>query len=83
MDSSELTPIETPSNRGRKLVKIIVVCVLFALAAMGGTLTGLVLAYQRDLPIIQEIENYQPSIITQLFADDGEVIAESRSSGAS
>ena len=76
MDSSESTPTETPSNRGRKLVKIIVVCVLFALATMGGTLTGLVLAYQRDLPIIQEIENYQPSIITQVFADDGEVIAE-------
>jgi penicillin-binding protein 1A len=62
--------------RGRKLLKFIVIGVLFALAAVGGTLTGLVLAYQRDLPIIQEIENYQPSIITEVFGDDGEVIAE-------
>ena len=77
MDSLKSTSaLETRSHRGRKLVKIIVICVLFALAAMGGTLTGLVLAYQRDLPIIQEIDNYQPSIITQVFDDVGEVIAE-------
>ena len=69
---------ESPEKavRGRKLLRFIVVGVLFALAAVGGTLTGLVLAYQRDLPIIEQIENYQPSIITQIFADDGEVIAE-------
>ena len=69
---------ESPEKavRGRKLLRFIVVGVLFALAAVGGTLTGLVLAYQRDLPIIVLIENYQPSIITQIFADDGEVIAE-------
>jgi penicillin-binding protein 1A len=69
-------PSESPLYRGRKLLRIIVVTVLFALAAVGGALTGLVLAYQRDLPLIQELENYEPSVITQLFADDGEVIAE-------
>lgn len=76
MDNESL--LETPDNaaRGRKLLKFVIIGVLFALAAVGGTLTGLVLAYQRDLPIIQEIENYQPSIITEVFGDDGEVIAE-------
>lgn len=64
------------ATRGRKLLKFVVLGVLFALAAMGGTLTGLVLAYQRDLPIIQEIENYQPSVISEVFDDEGEVIAE-------
>lgn len=71
-------PSETVDKavRGRKLLRFIVIGVLFALAAVGGTLTGLVLAYQRDLPIIEQIENFQPSIITEVFADDGEVIAE-------
>jgi penicillin-binding protein 1A len=81
MDSSEASLPETaaaatPSQRGRKLLKIIVVIALFAIAAVGGALTGLVLAYQRDLPLIQELENYEPSVITQVFADDGSVIAE-------
>jgi len=79
MDSSNPSPGDDspePAARGRQLLKLIVVVILFALAALGGSLTGLVLAYQRDLPIIQEIENYQPSIITEVMADDGEVFAE-------
>jgi penicillin-binding protein 1A len=65
-----------PVNRGRKLIRIIIITVLFALSAVGGALTGLVLAYQRDLPLIQELESYEPSVITQVFADDGQIIAE-------
>jgi penicillin-binding protein 1A len=67
---------EVPAHRGRMLLKIVVVSLLFVLAAVGGSLTGLVLAYQRDLPLIQELENYEPSVITQVLADDGQVIAE-------
>ncbi len=81
MDTDASPPPEnaaagSASQRGRKLLKVIVVTALFALAAVGGALTGLVLAYQRDLPLIQELENYQPSVITQVFADDSSVIAE-------
>jgi penicillin-binding protein 1A len=67
---------EAPVHRGRKLLRLIVIAILFALSAFGGALTGLVLAYQRDLPLIQELENYEPSVITQVFADDGQIIAE-------
>ena len=81
MDTSAAPPPETAAtggatHRGRKLLKVFVVTALFALAAVGGALTGLVLAFQRDLPLIQELENYEPSVITQVFADDGSVIAE-------
>jgi penicillin-binding protein 1A len=81
MEETEAPPSDapgnaTPSQRGRKLLKFIVVTALFALAAVGGALTGLVLAYQRDLPLIQELENYEPSVITQVFSDDGSVFAE-------
>jgi penicillin-binding protein 1A len=67
---------ENPNQRGRRLLRFLVMGALFALAAVGGALTGLVLAYQRDLPLIQELESYEPSVITQVFADDGSVIAE-------
>jgi len=81
MEPSAAPPPETAATgraflRGRKLLKVIVVTALFALAAVGGALTGLVLAFQRDLPLIQELENYEPSVITQVFADDGSIIAE-------
>ncbi len=81
MDTPPSLPAEpvvagSPSYRGRKLLKGFVVTALFALAAVGGALTGLVLAFQRDLPLIQELENYEPSVITQVFGDDGSVIAE-------
>ena len=76
MENNETTNAPERAARGRKLLKFVIIGVLFALAAVGGTLTGLVLAYQRDLPIIQEIENYQPSIITQVFDDENQVIAE-------
>ncbi len=81
MDTPAASPPEpaatkAASNRGRRLLRVFVVTVLFALAAVGGALTGLVLAFQRDLPLIQELENYEPSVITQVFADDGSVIAE-------
>ncbi|HSF17206.1 MAG TPA: PBP1A family penicillin-binding protein [Vicinamibacteria bacterium] len=67
---------KVPTTRGRELLRFAVIGVLFALASVGGALTGLVLAYQRDLPIIRELENYQPSVITQVFDDQGAVLAE-------
>ena len=65
-----------PAQRGRSLLKILIVCILFVLAAVGGSLTGLVLAYQNDSELLRQLESYEPSIITQVFGDDGEVIAE-------
>lgn len=64
------------ARRGRALVRRLVVVLLFVLAAAGGTLTGLLLAYQTDLPLVETLEDYQPSVITQIFADNGQVISE-------
>ena len=76
--AEEPVPPQSPeaSRRGKQLVRYLVFVFLFALAATGGSLTGLLLAYQTDLPLVETLEKYQPSIITQIFADDGTVIAE-------
>ncbi|MBS1849439.1 MAG: PBP1A family penicillin-binding protein [Acidobacteria bacterium] len=52
--------------------------VLFALsvlvAALAGTLTGLLLVYSTDLPQVEELERYRPSSVTELYDDHGRVI---------
>jgi penicillin-binding protein 1A len=51
--------------------------VLLLAAAVGfGALFGLFLAYESDLPQVSSLENFEPNIITQVFAADGERIGE-------
>jgi penicillin-binding protein 1A len=50
---------------------------LFLLAAVLGTLSGVVFAYMGDLPEISaRLDNYQPNTITRVHARDDEVIGE-------
>ncbi|MBI2185944.1 MAG: PBP1A family penicillin-binding protein [Acidobacteria bacterium] len=49
---------------------------LFVMAALLGTLSGVLFAYMDDLPQISALDSYQPSTITRLFSRDGQVIAE-------
>ena len=36
-----------------------------------GCAAGLLFVYNSDLPQIQELENYRPDVVTELYADDG------------
>ena len=55
---------------GRAFSRIAIV--LLVLCAIGlGSAAGLLLAYSSDLPQIQELENYRPDVVTELYADDG------------
>ncbi len=49
---------------------------LFALAILLGALLGVFLAYESDLPQVSSLEDFQPNIITQVFARDGSVLGE-------
>src|SRR5487761_566424 len=45
---------------------------LLMLCAIGfGSAVGLLFVYSSDLPQIQELENYRPDVVTELYADDG------------
>src|SRR5262249_44721506 len=46
------------------------VAVLFAVAICVGALAGVLLAYENDLPQVSSLEDFQPNIITQVFASD-------------
>lgn len=46
------------------------VAALFVMAILIGALIGVLLALENDLPQISSLENFQPNIITQVFAQD-------------
>lgn len=69
-------PPTQASNRGARLIRGLVLLILFVLSVAGGSLTGLLIAYQSDLPEISTLEDYRPSIISEIYSDEGNVIAE-------
>src|SRR5688500_5691616 len=50
--------------------------ILFVVAALLGTLSGVLFAYASDLPQISALDNYHPNTITRLVARDGQLIGE-------
>jgi len=50
---------------------------VMALAAIGAAVAaGIVYGYSRDLPDVQQLADYQPAVVTRLYAGDGRLIAE-------
>jgi len=49
---------------------------LFVVAALLGTLSGVLFAYADDLPLISELDNYAPNTITRVLGRDGAVIGD-------
>src|SRR6201998_695294 len=69
----ELPPI-TLRLRGRKVVgRVAFSLLLLAAIALGGV-AGLLFVYSSDLPQIRALEDFQPDVVTELYADDGQVI---------
>jgi penicillin-binding protein 1A len=70
---SQFPPIPLPW-RGRKLIGKITFALLL-LASIGlGVGAGLLFVYGSDLPEIHALENYRPDVVTELYADDGQLI---------
>ena len=54
----------------------VVTTALFAATILGGALIGVFLAFESDLPQVTSLEEFQPNIITRVFAADGSVLGE-------
>ena len=52
------------------------IAILFVLAALAGTLSGLLFASGSDMPQVSSLDDYAPSTITRVYARDGEVVGE-------
>jgi len=53
-----------------------IVTLLFAAAILAGSVFGVLLAYEGDLPQVSSLEDFQPNLITQVFASDGSLLGE-------
>jgi len=69
----ELPPI-TLRLRGRKVVGRVAFALLLLGSIAVGALAGLIFVYSSDLPQIRALEDFRPDIVTELYADDGQVI---------
>jgi penicillin-binding protein 1A len=77
----ESEPVEPSPASGRSgivatLAKRAGIAALFLLAALFGTLSGVLFAFSDDLPQISALDDYRPNTITRLLARDGRVIGE-------
>jgi penicillin-binding protein 1A len=50
--------------------------ILFVIAALLGTLSGVLVAFAGDVPEISALDDYRPSTITRILARDGQSIGE-------
>jgi penicillin-binding protein 1A len=61
-------------NRRRKLIGRITLGILVFLAALTGSLAGLMFVYSVNLPQISDLEHYNPSTSTDLYDRNGQLI---------
>jgi penicillin-binding protein 1A len=69
----ELPPI-TLRLRGRRVVGRVAFVLLLLGSIAIGTAGGLLFVYSSDLPQIRALEDFQPDVVTELYADDGQVV---------
>jgi len=69
----ELPPI-TLRLRGRKVVGRLAFSLLLLGSIAIGSLAGLLFVYSSDLPQIHALEDFQPDVVTELYADDGQIV---------
>jgi penicillin-binding protein 1A len=66
----------TPRRRVVLRVAQIGLVLLFVIAALLGTLSGVLIAFAGDVPEISALDDYRPRTITHILARDGQTIGE-------
>jgi penicillin-binding protein 1A len=68
-----LPPI-TLRLRGFKLIDRVALAFLLLCAIALGAACGLLFVYASDLPEIRALETYRPTVVTEIYADDGQMV---------
>ena len=77
--ASGSTPRRYASDRLRALRMVLRragVTLLFVIAIFVGALSGIFLAYEKDLPQVSSLEDFEPNIITKVYTADGKLLGE-------
>ncbi len=70
----EALPPLTVRVHGRRLAGRLAFAFLLLLAIALGIGAGLLFVYSSDLPEVHALETYQPNVVTEVYADDGQEI---------
>jgi penicillin-binding protein 1A len=57
-------------------IRIILVCSLVLGCIGTGTVLGILWIVTRDLPTFDSFQDYQPSLVSRVYADNGEIIGQ-------
>src|SRR5215469_15089499 len=68
-----LPPI-TLRLRSFKLIDRVALAFLLLCSILFGTACGLLFVYVGDLPEIRALETYRPNVVTEIYADDGQLV---------
>ena len=68
-----LPPI-TLRLRGWKLIDRVALAFLLLCSIALGAAGGLLFVYASDLPEIRALETYRPNVVTEIYADDGQLV---------
>ena len=68
-----LPPI-TLRLRGFKLIDRVALAFLLLCSIALGAACGLLFVYASDLPEIRALETYRPTVVTEIYADDGQMV---------
>ena len=68
-----LPPI-TLRLRGWKLIDRVALAFLLLCSIALGAAGGLLFVYESDLPEIRQLETYRPNVVTEIYADDGQLV---------
>src|SRR4030088_181127 len=68
-----LPPI-TLRLRGWKLIDRVALAFLLLCSITLGAAAGLLFVYESDLPEIRALETYRPNVVTEIYADDGQLV---------
>src|ERR1700741_1515993 len=68
-----LPPI-TLRLRGWKLIDRVALAFLLLCSIALGAVAGLLFVYESDLPEMRALETYRPNVVTEIYADDGQLV---------
>ncbi len=76
MMTSKTIPPSAPPEKKRKLYVVILCLVAALMVVSGGFILGVYFYYSKDLPRLTSVRDYAPKVVTQVFSENGEVLAE-------
>ena len=76
MTSERSVPPSRKSSRKRKVYWVLFYCFIALLLIAVAFVGGAYIYFSKDLPRLTSVKDYSPNVVTRVFSEHGEVIAE-------